>query len=61
MSIMKKISQKTIISVALLSLFFLALIVLEQVISPTDRMSMLLTVLKKGAIYALVVVSTLLH
>lgn len=54
---MKKISLKTIITATLLTLFFLLLIVLEQVISPTAQMSMLLTVLKKGAIYALVAVS----
>ena len=40
-----------------LGLFFLLIIVLEQFISPADRMYMLLTVLKKGAIYALVAVS----
>ena len=40
-----------------LAVFFLLTIILEQVFSPTDKMSMLLTVLKKGAIYALVAVS----
>ena len=44
----------TIISLLLL---FLLIIVMEQLISPTDQLSMLLTVLKKGAIYALVAVS----
>ena len=54
---MKKISNKAIITSVLLTLFFIILIILEQVIAPTDRMSMLLTVLKKSAIYALVAVS----
>ena len=54
---MNKKWTKTIITAGLLCLFFLLTIVLEQLISPTDRMSMLLTVLKKGAVYALVAVS----
>ncbi|MDR2899392.1 MAG: branched-chain amino acid ABC transporter permease [Clostridiales bacterium] len=54
---MKKTGKNNIAAYIILALFFLLLIVLEQVISPTDRMFMLLTVLKKGAIYALVVVS----
>ena len=37
--------------------FFILLIVIEQLISPNDQMSMLLTVTKKGAVYALVAVS----
>jgi len=54
---MKKNRKKTIITTGVLCFFFLLLIVLEQLISPTDRMSMLLTVMKKGAVYALVAVS----
>ena len=54
---MKKVSNETTIALTLTALFFLLLIYLEQVIAPTDRMSMLLTVLKKGAVYALVAVS----
>jgi len=45
------------ITAAVLLAFFILLIILEQVISPNSRMSMLLTVLKKGAVYALVAVS----
>jgi len=45
------------ITAAVLLAFFILLIILEQVISPNSRMSMLLTVMKKGAIYALVAVS----
>ena len=37
--------------------FFLLLIILEQAIPTTSQLSMLLTVLKKGAVYALVAVS----
>ena len=54
---MKKINQKTLITAILLASFFLLLIVLEQLVGNTDRMSMLLTVLKKGSVYALVAVS----
>ena len=54
---MNKNRKKTIITTGLLIAFFALLIVIEQYISPRDQMSMLLTVLKKGAIYALVAVS----
>ncbi len=48
--------QNIISFVAVLA--FLALVfVLDQVIKPTDRMSMLLTVLQKGSVYALAAVS----
>ena len=49
--------RKNIIIVGILVIFFALIIVLEQVIAPTDQMSMLLTVLKKGAIYSLIAVS----
>ena len=54
---MKKISLETIITAILLAAFFLLMIVLEQVIDPRGQWSMLLTVLKKSAVYALVAVS----
>ena len=54
---MKKTNSNTIITVILLVSFFLLLIVLEHVIAPTGRMSMLLTVLKKSSVYALAAVS----
>ena len=50
-------NRKSLVTAITLCAFFLLTIVLEQFIAPTDRMSMLLTVLKKGAIYALVAVS----
>jgi len=50
-------NKKNTITVVALAAFFLLIIILEQLISPTDRMSMLLIVLKKGSIYALVAVS----
>lgn len=40
-----------------LTAFFVLCVVLEQAIKPTDSLAMLLTVMKKGAIYALVTVS----
>lgn len=54
---MKKISLGTIISAFLLIAFFILVIVLEQTIDPRGQWSMLLTVLKKSAVYALVAVS----
>ena len=54
---MKSKNKKTLITTVVLAVFFLLTIILEQVIAPTDRMSMLLTVLKKGAVYSLVAVS----
>jgi len=53
----QKNKKKTMITAFSLGLLFLLLIVIEQFISPTDQMSMLLTVTKKGAVYALVAVS----
>ncbi len=53
----KKISSATFYTAAALAAFFALLIVLEQIIQPTDSMAMLLTVIKKGSIYALVTVS----
>ncbi len=50
----KKGSFVTLVSVAL---FLVLVIVLDQVIKPTDKMSMLLTVLQKGSVYALAAVS----
>jgi len=52
-----KKNNKTLITAGTLAAFLLLTIILEQVISPTDGMSMLLTALKKGAVYALVAVS----
>lgn len=49
-----KKNQNTFISFALLALLFVAVAILEQIL---PRTSMLFTVLKKGAIYALVAVS----
>ena len=54
---MSKIGKGNIIYALLLASFFLLLLVLEYMIAPTDRMSMLLTVLKKSSIYALAAVS----
>ena len=53
----KKDNKKNIISLLAVALFLVLVLVLDQVIKPTDKMSMLLTVLKKGATYALVAVS----
>jgi branched-chain amino acid transport system permease protein len=53
----KKISRETIMTTTLLAAFLLSVIYLEQAIDPRGQMSMLLTVLKKGSIYALVAVS----
>jgi len=54
---MKDTNKKTTITAVTLAALLLLTIILEQLISPTDGMSMLLTALKKGAVYALVAVS----
>jgi len=54
---MKKVSAPNKIIVLLLVMFFGLLIFLEQVIAPTDRMSMLLVCLRMGSIFALLAVS----
>ena len=54
---MKKINKSAIVQAAAVLIFFIALIILEQTLPTTGQMSMLLTVLKKGSIYALVAVS----
>lgn len=53
----KKDNKKSFISLILVALFLVLVIVLDQVIKPTDKMSMLLTVLQKGSVYALAAVS----
>ena len=53
----KRDNKKSFISFILVALFLVLVIVLDQVIKPTDKMSMLLTVLQKGSVYALAAVS----
>jgi len=53
----KKKNKKAVTTAITLTTFFLLTMILEQILSPTDKMAMLLTVLKKGAIYSLVAVS----
>ena len=53
----KKDNKKSFISFVLVALFLVLVIVLDQVIKPTDKMYMLLTVLQKGSVYALAAVS----
>jgi len=54
---MKKNTTKTIIAAFALVLFFSLMLVLEQVISPTGKLSMLLASLRMTAVYALAAVS----
>ena len=49
--------RKNMISLAAVLAFLVLVFVLDQVIKPTDSMSMLLTVLQKGSVYALAAVS----
>ena len=49
--------RQNIISFVAVLAFLTLVFVLDQVIKPTDRMSMLLTVLQKGSVYALAAVS----
>ena len=49
--------RQNMISLAAVLAFLVFVFVLDQVIKPTDSMSMLLTVLQKGSVYALAAVS----
>ena len=53
----KKDVRKTFISLVTVALFLVLVLVLDQVIKPTNKMYMLLTVLQKGSVYALAAVS----
>ncbi|MDR2909188.1 MAG: branched-chain amino acid ABC transporter permease [Oscillospiraceae bacterium] len=54
---MKQKSKQSMTATIVLAAVFALVILLEQVIKPTDPAAMLLTVLKKGSVYALVAVS----
>ena len=53
----KEISRRNIISFTAVLEFLILVVILEQLIKPTDKLSMLLTVLQKGTVYALAAVS----
>ena len=53
----KKDVRKTFISLVAVTLFLALVLVLDQVIKPSNKMYMLLTVLQKGSVYALAAVS----
>lgn len=53
----KSVSRKDWISFFAVLAFLVFVLVLDQVIKPTDKMFMLLTVLQKGSVYALAAVS----
>ena len=53
----KETSRRDKISFVAILLFLALILVLDQTIKPTDKMSMLLTVLQKGSVYALAAVS----
>ena len=54
---LQKKNTKNFISLIVVVLFLAVVLVLDQVIKPTHKMSMLLTVLQKGSVYALAAVS----
>lgn len=54
---MKENNRNNYISLILVLVFLGIVLLLDQVIKPTDNMSMLLTVLQKGSVYALAAVS----
>jgi len=54
---MKKSKTTSLTIIMLLLVFFALLIFLEQIITPTDRMNMLLVCLRQGSIFALLAVS----
>ena len=53
----KEISRRNIISFTAGLAFLILVVILDQLIKPTDKLSMLLTVLQKGSVYALAAVS----
>ena len=53
----KEISRRNIISFTAVLAFLILVVILDQLIKPTDKLSMLLTVLQKGSVYALAAVS----
>ena len=55
--IQQKNNRQPLISLALVALMLAVVLVLDQVIQPTDYMSMLLKVLQKASVYALAAVS----
>ena len=55
--IQQKNNRQTLISLALVALMLAVVLGLDQVIQPTDYMSMLLKVLQKASVYALAAVS----
>ena len=55
--IQQKNNRQTLSSLALVALMLAVVLVLDQVIQPTDYMSMLLKVLQKASVYALAAVS----
>lgn len=55
--IQQKNNRQTLISLALVALMLAVVLVLDQVVQPTDYMSMLLKVLQKASVYALAAVS----
>ena len=55
--IQQKNNRQTLISLALVALMLAVVLVLDQVIQPTDYMSMLLKVLQQASVYALAAVS----
>jgi len=50
-------AKKNMISLTAVFVFLAVVLILNQVIKPTDKMAMLLTVLQKGSVYALAAVS----
>lgn len=50
-------AKKNIVSLTVIFVFLAVVLILNQVIKPTDKMAMLLTVLQKGSVYALAAVS----
>ena len=53
----QKSKKGSFVSLVAVALFLVLVIVLDQIIKPTDKLSMLLTVLQKGSGYALAAVS----
>lgn len=57
MTLEKKSNKSSLIAFVSILVFLLLIVVLDQLIKPTDKLYMLLTVLQKGSVYALAAVS----
>ncbi len=56
-TLQKQDKSKSLVAILVLLIFLAVVLLLDQIIKPSDKMYMLLTVLQKGSVYALAAVS----